>query len=203
MSVSNDIKLVGKDGPLGMIEHVTSDPDTSAQGIVVRLEDGQRLLVPLDAVVLREDGTYYLPMTRTEIETHLVHHDLEQDGETVVVPVIVEEVAVEKRQVETGKVRLTKIVHEREERIDEPLLQEEVLVERFPIQRVVDQPVPVRYEGETMIIPILEEVLVVEKRLMLKEEVHITKHQTETHEPQQVTLRSEEVLIERMEGGEK
>jgi stress response protein YsnF len=49
-----------------------------------------------------------------------------------------------------------------------------------------------------MIVPILEEVLVVEKRLMLKEELHISRRRVEVHKPQHITLRSEEVIIERI-----
>ncbi|MGI4789010.1 MAG: DUF2382 domain-containing protein [Janthinobacterium lividum] len=55
---------------------------------------------------------------------------------------------------------------------------------RVEINEFVENPPPVRYEGNVMIIPILEEVLVVEKRLRLKEEVYIMQVQTECHEPQ-------------------
>jgi stress response protein YsnF len=58
--------------------------------------------------------------------------------------------------------------------------------------------VPVRHVGNTMIISLLEEVLVVEKRLMLKEELHITKGEVETYKPQRVTLRTEEAVVERV-----
>jgi stress response protein YsnF len=44
----------------------------------------------------------------------------------------------------------------------------------------------------------VEEVLVVEKRLMLREEIHIRQQRIETHQPQRVTLRSEEVQVERV-----
>jgi uncharacterized protein (TIGR02271 family) len=109
---------------------------------------------------------------------------------------------VQKRVVETGKVRVTKVVHELESVIDEPLFRDEVEVERVLIDRVVDGPVSVRYEDDTMIVPIMEEVLVVEKRLVLKEELHIHKRRVETHQPQQVTLRREEVRVERLESTE-
>jgi stress response protein YsnF len=42
-------------------------------------------------------------------------------------------------------------------------------------------------------------VLVVEKRLMLKEELHITKGEIETYKPQRVTLRTEEAVVERVD----
>jgi hypothetical protein len=49
-----------------------------------------------------------------------------------------------------------------------------------------------------VIVSLLEEVLVVEKRLLLKEELHIRKRRAETHQPQQVTRRHEEARIERL-----
>jgi len=52
-----------------------------------------------------------------------------------------------------------------------------------------------------MIVPLLEEVLVVEKRLMLREEVRVTKRRNETHRPQTVTLRKEDVKVEKLEPG--
>jgi uncharacterized protein (TIGR02271 family) len=100
-------------------------------------------------------------------------------------------------------VRITKVVHEHETVIDEPLVAAEVEVERVPIQRVVEGPIPVRYEGNTVVVSLLEEVLVVEKRLMLKEELHIRKRQVAVHQPQQVTLRREEARIERLSSTEK
>ena len=68
----------------------------------------------------------------------------------------------------------------------------------MPIQRVVEGPVPVREENGTTIISVVEEVLVVEKRWMLREEIHIRQQRIETHQPQRITLRSEEVQIERV-----
>ena len=99
---------------------------------------------------------------------------------------------------ETGRVRIHKVVHEREELVDEPLLHEEVSIERVPIHRFVDEAMPIRYEGDTMIVSLLEEVPVVEKRLMLKEELRITTRRSEVHQPVRVTLRSEEATVEHL-----
>jgi uncharacterized protein (TIGR02271 family) len=120
-----------------------------------------------------------------------------------VVPVLAEDLEVQKRSVETGKVRITKVVHEREALVDEPLWREEVEVTRVPMQRVVEGPVPVREENDTTIISIVEEVLVVEKRWMLREEIHLRKQRLETHQPQRITLRSEDVQVERVPHADK
>ena len=55
-----------------------------------------------------------------------------------------------------------------------------------------------RYEGNTLVIPVVEEVLVTEKRLMLVEEVHITGVHGTHHQPQRVSLRKDAVSIERL-----
>jgi uncharacterized protein (TIGR02271 family) len=114
-----------------------------------------------------------------------------------VIPIVAESLQVGRREVETGRVRLTKLVHEAQEVVDLPLLAEEVRVERVPVGRIVDGPVEPRQEGDTLVLPVLEEVLVVEKRLMLKEEIRVTRIRTEARSPQTVTLRTEEVRIER------
>ena len=59
-----------------------------------------------------------------------------------------------------------------------------------------------RYEGDGMIVPVLEEVIVTEKRLMQREELHVRKRQIETRKPRHVTLRREEVTVERVGGHE-
>jgi uncharacterized protein (TIGR02271 family) len=90
-------------------------------------------------------------------------------------------------------------VQAREVLVDEPLLREEVVIERVPIDRVVEGPIPVRYEGDTMIVSVLEEVLVVETRLRLTEELRITRRQTKTHRPVTATVRREDVTVERVD----
>ena len=116
-----------------------------------------------------------------------------------VIPVIEEELLIEKRVVESGGVKVSKQVHEHEEVIDEPLRQEQVTVERHPVNQRVETAPSIRREGTTLIIPIVEEVLVIEKQLVLKEEIHITMQQTEVRQPQTVKLRREEAIVERLE----
>jgi uncharacterized protein (TIGR02271 family) len=115
-----------------------------------------------------------------------------------VIPVMQEQVTVGKRQVETGKVRISKKVTEDKTSVSLPLMREQYDVERVPVNQVVDTPPPaMRQEGDTAIIPVLREVMVVQKRYEIVEEIRITKRRTETTDTQQVTLRKEEVSIER------
>jgi uncharacterized protein (TIGR02271 family) len=117
------------------------------------------------------------------------------------IPVVQEHAEVGKRTVETGRVRVSKQITEQEERIDQPLLREEVEVRRVPIGRPVQTMPEPRQEGETMIIPVVEEVLI--RQLVLKEEVHITRRRKEEHHPESVMLRKEEIVIDRTNSGQK
>lgn len=115
------------------------------------------------------------------------------------IAVVREELAVGKRTVDTGKgVRVAKSVSQREEVVDQPLTAHDVQVERVSVGRVVDAgKLPcVRHEGDTLIVPVLEEVLCVEKRTVLKEELRITSTRREVRKPERVVLRSEQVSVE-------
>ncbi len=120
------------------------------------------------------------------------------DRETI--PVVEERAVVLKRKKVTGAVRVRTVVHEDEEVIDEPLRTEEVEVERVPVDRWVEAPVPVRQEGDTTIVTLHEEVVVVERRLRATEEVRITKRRTAHRASERVTVRREEAVIERLDG---
>ncbi len=120
------------------------------------------------------------------------------DDETITIPVIAESLRLTRALRETGRVRIYKQVHERHETVDPSLLREHTEVERVAVNRPVDGPIPIRQEGDTTIIPLLEEVVVVEKRWILREELHVRVRRSEHHEPQVVSLRSEQVTVENL-----
>jgi len=128
-----------------------------------------------------------------------LNNDWQHESEKTVhtIPVIEESIKVDKRIVETGRVRVVKTVHEEEALVEAALLQEEVQIERVPVNQYVETAPAVRYEGDVMIIPVIQEVVVIEKRLMLVEEIRINKQQTESKVTETVTLRKEEINIER------
>lgn len=123
-------------------------------------------------------------------------------GQVNLIPVIEEQLQVEKRVVETGRLLVSKTVLEEEEAVDVSLMSEVLSVERVSINQYVDVPPTVRYEGDTTVFPVLKEVLVTEKRLLLVEEVHITKQRTTANDTQRVMLRREEVTVERVDSEE-
>lgn len=122
----------------------------------------------------------------------------------VAVPVYREELHVGIRTVDTGRgVRVHKFVTERSEQVDETLLHDEIDVRHVPVDKIVamSEAPASRYEGDTFIVPILEEVLVVEKRLRIKEEIHITRRQRPERFSETVPLKAEAVSIERFDEG--
>jgi uncharacterized protein (TIGR02271 family) len=197
MPIADASKVQDKGGVWGTVVSGSPHLFGKAAQVVVQTENGQQFVVPTALLVPQPDGSYALPLRLAELEHAGSEPGVPQD-EPLVIPVVVEELEVQKRVVETGKVRLTKVVHERETLVDEPLLRDNVVISRLPMQRVVEGPIPVREEHGTTIISVVEEVLVVEKRWMLREEIHIRKQRIETHQPQHITLRSEEIQIERV-----
>lgn len=127
---------------------------------------------------------------------------VETTTESIITPLLREELQVGKQVVDTGKgVRVHKTVTEREQSVEVPLAHDELVVERRPVGRIVDAAnVPTaHYEGETLVVPVLEEVLVLQKQLRLTEEVRITRHRHETRTTQSATLRQEQVDVERFD----
>jgi len=119
------------------------------------------------------------------------------DARTIIVPVAREEVVVGSTTTEAERVRVRVGFRTRNERIQADAHLEDVEVERIPMEQVVAVPPAVRVEGDTTIIPVLEEVVVVEKRLILKEEIRVRRVRRTEPRAIQVALRAEHVEIER------
>ena len=120
------------------------------------------------------------------------------DEKQIVIPVVEEYLTVDKEVVETGKVRVATRVSEEEVTVNLPVVSEQYEVRHVPVDKVFPTAPPVRYEGDTLIVPVIEEVVVVEKRYRVVEEVHLVKRTTETPFMQQITLQKQEVNVERV-----
>jgi len=110
-----------------------------------------------------------------------------------------EEVSVTRRTVVGVTVRVATVTHEHEHIVDEALRHERVEIERVPVGRTVDAVPPVREEGDTTIVPVVQEVVVVERRLVLKEEIHIRRVRSTEHHRESVVLRKQDAVITRAE----
>lgn len=116
----------------------------------------------------------------------------------LVLPVVEEELQVGKESIDTGLVRIRTRTSTHEERVGMALEREDVIVERVAIGQPVDAPLDVRQEGDVTIVPVHEEVLVVQRQLVLKEELHIRRRISTFDATQPVVLRRQDVSIERV-----
>jgi stress response protein YsnF len=113
------------------------------------------------------------------------------------IPIVHEEARVSKRLVETEHVSVRTLSREEQVVVHDQVRHERVDVTRVPVDREVAEAPPIRTEGDVTIVPVLEERLVVEKRLFVVEELHLRR--TVTTEPVEmpVTLRRTHVEVER------
>jgi uncharacterized protein (TIGR02271 family) len=121
-----------------------------------------------------------------------------KDKNQVVVPIHAEELSVAKTRVITGQVKVGTVTRKSEQLIEELLEHQHVEIERIAIGTQVDKAPPVREEGDTLIIPILEEIVVVERRLLLKEEVRVRRTREKQPYQERVIIRKQEAVITRL-----
>ncbi len=96
-------------------------------------------------------------------------------GDDTTIRLVEENVSIEKERVVTGRVRVSTASTSVEETTHATLEGVRVEVTREPIGREVDEAPESRVEGVTTIIPVVEEIMVVEKRLVLVEEIRIRR----------------------------
>jgi uncharacterized protein (TIGR02271 family) len=106
-----------------------------------------------------------------------------------------EELRVGKRMEKKGEVRVAKHVETEHVRQTVPLMREEVHVERRPVERAVGSAAELR--NDEIVVPVMEEEAVVEKRPVVKEEIVISKHPVTREETVEADVRREEFDIKR------
>lgn len=194
---SKQLRVFDKRGNQGTVI-AFSPGDAADKSAIIRLENGQQLILPAEMLVRRSDTIYDIALTFEEIANlgRSTSTVAPANSQTISIPVIEEELDIQKRLVETGVVRINKSVAEREEIVEQTLRKENANIERIAIGRIVPEPSPSFYEDDTLVIPLYEEILVVEKRLLLREEIRITMKTSEEQQQQRVTLRTEEATVE-------
>jgi uncharacterized protein (TIGR02271 family) len=125
------------------------------------------------------------------------------DVRETIIPLYEETLSVAKRRVERGRYQIDVRVVEREQSLEQTLERQDVEVERIAVDRVVETAPEIRQEGDVMIIPIVEEEVVLVTRLVLREEIHVRKKTTQRTEQFTVKLRSERAEIIRTGAGEE
>ena len=125
--------------------------------------------------------------------------DQQRKPQDLHVPLHEEEISVSRREIKKANVQVALVTGTREQLIDEELTQVRVEIVRVPIERVVDVVPPIRQEGDITIIPVVEEIVVVERRLVLKEEVRVRRVSTKERHQETVVLRQQEAAVTREE----
>jgi stress response protein YsnF len=121
-----------------------------------------------------------------------------------VLPLVEEQVHVSKRQV-TSRVRVTTVTDQCEEIIPQDLVTETIRTERVAINRVLEpgEQIPqTRTEGDVTIVPVFEEIVVVARKLVLVEEIHLHRERTTDRVEHSVTLRKQRAVVERIDDAE-
>jgi uncharacterized protein (TIGR02271 family) len=192
------------DGRMGTVDRVVVRPQTGELSYLIVRRGWTNELFTVPAEIVRDvapSGTVHLAATKEQVRAQSANVPREAlsanpGGREVRLPLLEEEAIPEKRLADLGELRIHKFVDTREELIREAVTRDDLLVERVPVNQPLEAPVETRVEDDWLVIPIMEEVLVVQKRLMLKEEVRIRKRQvTETQEVRE-SVRSERAELE-------
>lgn len=180
--MSADPVVLDRDGRSGAVEAAGEDH------VRVRLPGGAVVQLPADLVQHQQDGSYRASVSFAELDP----------GERTYLHEVDEHLRVETRARETGRVRARVVTDTIEEAVEAAGWRETVDVERVPVGRPVEAVQPLREEDGVTVIPVYEEVLVVEKRLVLREEVRLVTRREPVPGPGTITLRRQRVDVERL-----
>lgn len=198
MRSDNQVQVMGTGGLRGLLlDPIPRDPD---QLVRIQLGDTRVLELPAGLLTERNDGSYSMPFSPEDISRMADERPASQTTDERVIPVVAEELDVRKQTVQTGGVRVHRRVLEHEEEIDMPLMREHVQVRRVLLDRDVEGPMPIRKEGDTIVIPVVEEVIVISRRYRLKEEVYVTKTAREERHQERVVVRRQEAVVQEFDG---
>jgi stress response protein YsnF len=95
------------------------------------------------------------------------------------IPLAEERVRIATQEAVQGTLKVHLTTEEVEETLRATLRGRRATVERIPIGRDIEEAPAVRQEGDVIVVPVVEEVLVVERRLHLREELHLRLETTE------------------------
>jgi uncharacterized protein (TIGR02271 family) len=111
-----------------------------------------------------------------------------------------EEILVGRREREAGTMRIRKRVRTETEHLEIPKKRVEVTVERVPVEEAQSGEEGItatpQIEEEEIVVPVVEEEIVVEKQPVVKEEIRIRKRVVEDVEVVEEDVRKEEVEID-------
>ena len=174
-------------GVSGTIREFTSDAMTTHA--LVELADGSHVEVPSEALHRVADGGFTID---TLWRSFPMRHRAWAS-----VPVVQESVSVSVKAVAREQVRVRRRVVEETRLVETPVERQRLEIERVAIGCYVTEAPAARQDGEVLIVPVVDEVVFVEKRLLLREEIRIRTVREQVIDRQTVVLRRHEVDIAR------
>jgi uncharacterized protein (TIGR02271 family) len=115
----------------------------------------------------------------------------------VTLPVIAEELEVLREKVSTGAVRVRIEPMEAQTPVQLESISEEVDVERVAVGREVEARVEPWHEGDVLVVPVYEETVVLQRRIVLKEELRLRPRRERRAWEETVPLRRDRAQVER------
>lgn len=155
-------------------------------------EDGMNLTTPIEGQGLGETvyraGTYDTTTNRDFADTDLTDEQRLRLHE--------EQLLIDKDQVQTGEVNVSKHTVTDTQSVEVPVTREEVYVERRPVDGEYDASAADFNDDETIHIPVTEERVEVSKRPVVNEEIVVGKRKVTDTETVRETVRREEADID-------
>jgi len=119
-----------------------------------------------------------------------------------VIPLVEEVLRLSKRTVETGRIRVSLTTETVAETLRETLRSQRTEIRRVPVGREVSEVPATRQEGDVTIVPVVEEELVVVRRLVLREEIRLRRVDSEESVERPVERRVQRATVERLLPGQ-
>ncbi len=180
--------------PLGEVKSVRSVEEVNRRETRQLPLAESNLTSPAASSVPTDNSSRMIGRERDSVATDAAAA-LERDGE-IRIPIASERLNIAKQVVDLGELRIHKRVEQIEEVQRVPVTHDELVVERIPMNQPLDAPMQPRTENDVLIIPVMKEVLVVQRQLVLIEEVRVSKrYVTEEHEVRE-PVRRERVELE-------
>lgn len=187
-------RVVSLDGQeVGTVERMSGEGSDAE--LIVRLPDGARtMLVPYEVIDIDNS-------TEDQVVVQGAVGDLLNDQmdlgehETQTFALSAEEAVARVHDVDRGRLLIDKTVETVPHEANVDVGTDRVDVERVAVNEEVDTPPEVRQEGDTLVVPVVEEVLVVTKRYRIIEEVRVTKHRDVTTQTFHEELKREVVTV--------
>jgi hypothetical protein len=192
MAVEKQFPVYGDNGLRGTLVAASRFLDNTPEK-KVRLEDGREITVPSELLEAQRDGSFYLHSGPAARQANVTSSPVTANSAPSPLPPQPPVARPEPARMAEPAPPMANTPESVQVPSGEPLFREDCEIERVPVRRLLDRPAETRQEGDTLIVPLMEEVWVVEKRLLLREELHITRRKNQITDSHARALRREEL----------